>query len=76
MPGVLKAPPLLFTVRGMVRCDWLSAPELITNSGSNSEFTENVYIKLCEPAELDLNQVGFVWFCQLYTHSETLSLFI
>ncbi len=24
MPGVFKAPPLLSTVRGMVRCDWLS----------------------------------------------------
>ena len=25
MPGVFKALPLLFTVRGMVRCDWLRA---------------------------------------------------
>ncbi len=24
MPGVFKAPPLLSTVCGMVRCDWLS----------------------------------------------------
>ncbi len=41
------------------------APELITKSGSNSELTENVYIELCEPVDPDLNQVGFVWFCQL-----------
>ncbi len=42
-------------------CDWLfdahvthsgaHAPELITNDGSNSELTENIYIKLCEPGE-------------------------
>ncbi len=36
------------------------ALELITNSGSNSELTENVYIELCDPADPDLNQVGFI----------------
>ncbi len=50
--------------------------ELITNSGSNSELKENVYIELCEPGEPDLNQVGFIRFCQLKTYSATLSLFI
>ncbi len=58
-----------------VACDWLfaarvtlsgaHAPVLITNSGSNSELTENGYIELCEPAGPDLKPVGFVWFCQL-----------
>ncbi len=57
-----------------VSCDWLfaarvmrsgaHAPELILNSGSNSESSENVYI---EPTDLDLNQVGFIRFCQLKT---------
>ncbi len=37
------------------------APELITNS----ELTENVYIELCERIDPDLNQVGFIGFCQL-----------
>ncbi len=26
-----------------------SAPEIITNSGSNTELTENIYIEACEP---------------------------
>ncbi len=69
-----------------IPCDWLSAarvtlsgaraPELITNSGSNSELSENIYIELCEPADPDLNQVGFIGFCQLKTYSAPLSLFI
>ncbi len=46
---------------------------LITNSGSNSELGEKVYI---EPADPDLNQVDFIRFCQLKTYSATLSLFI
>ncbi len=64
-----------------ILCDWLfaarvtlsgaRAPELITNSGSNSELSE-----LCEPADPDLNQVGFIGFCQLKPYSATLSLFI
>ncbi len=49
---------------------------LITNSGSNSELSDNVYIELCEHADPDLNQDGFVGFCQLKTYSATLSLFI
>ncbi len=32
--------------------------------------------QLCEPGEPDLNQVGFIGFCQLKTYSATLSLFI
>ncbi len=49
-----------------VPCDWLFAarvtlshvrtPEFITNSGSNSELTDNVDIELCEPADPDQNQ--------------------
>ncbi len=52
-------------------CDYLfaaRAPELIINS----ELTENIYIELCEPAEPDLNQVGFIGFCQLKTYSASL----
>lgn len=37
------------------------APVLIINSGSNPKLTENVYSECLS----DLNQVRFVWFCQL-----------
>ncbi len=40
---------------------------------TNSEWGEKVYIELADP---DLNQVGFIRFCQLKTYSATLSLFI
>ncbi len=33
MPCVFKALPLLFTIRGMVRCDWLSGSTAFCREG-------------------------------------------
>jgi len=60
-----------------VPCYWLFTAHVTLSdehaSELNPEMTEKVYTKCSEPAEPDLNKVGFVWFCQLYTYS--LSLF-
>jgi len=57
----------MFRVIGYsVRCtSHFQVLALITNSGSNPELTENLYMECCEPTKPDLNQVGFEWYCQL-----------
>lgn len=45
-------------------------PKLITNSGLNSELTENVYNDHCETAEADLSKVLFLFILNLLCNLE------